>query len=138
MSAPDGFVLYHRPSPYLELIGPLYEQADDPAVVGLRIDERHTNARGFLHAGVLVAVADVVMGHTAHRVARPATSLVTASLTTDFPGSAQVGDWVMGSATVRRVGRRLAFASCEFTANDQLVLAASGVFATVTAPKNGS
>ncbi|MDN5852700.1 MAG: PaaI family thioesterase [Actinomycetia bacterium] len=131
MSIPDGFTPYTRPSPYLELIGPLYEAVDDPAVVGLRVDQRHTNARGFLHAGVLVAVADVVMGHTAHRVAPSGTSLVTASLTTDFPGSAQLGDWITGVAAVRRVGRRLAFTTCEFTANDRLVLASSGVFATI-------
>jgi len=66
-------------------------------VVGLRIDERHTNARGFLHAGVLVAVADVVMGHIAHRAGPPDACLVTASLTTDFPGSAQLDDWVTGA-----------------------------------------
>jgi len=102
----------------------------EPAVVGLRIDERHTNARGFLHAGVLVAVADVLMGHTAHRASPPGTGLVTASLTTDFPGSAQLGDWVTGAASVRRIGRKLAVTSCEFIANGRLVLSASGVFAT--------
>lgn len=132
MSTPTGYVAYSHPSRYLELIGPLFERADDPTVVGLRIDERHTNSRGFLHAGVLVAVADVLMGHTAHRDAPPGVGLVTASLTTDFPGSARAGDWVAGSATVRRVGRRLAFAGCEFHTGDQLVLTASGVFATVT------
>ncbi len=106
MSTPDGFTPYARSSRYLDLIGPLYEAVDDPAVVGLRIEGRHTNARGFLHAGVLVAVADVLMGHTAHRASPPGTGLVTASLTTDFPGSAQPGDWVTGAATVRRIGRK--------------------------------
>ncbi len=62
----------------------------NPAVVGLRIDGRRTNARGFLHPGVLLAVADMLMGHTAHRASPPGTGLVTASLTTDFPGSAQL------------------------------------------------
>lgn len=130
MSAPDGFTPYARSSRYLDLIGPLYQAVADPAVVGLFIDDRHTNARGFLHAGVLVAVADVLMGHTAYRASPPGTGLVTASLTTDFPGSAQLGDWVIGAATVRRVGRKLAFTTCEFSANGRLVLAASGVFAT--------
>ena len=130
-SSPDGFVPYARSSPYLDLIGPLYESATDPAVVRLQVDGRHTNARGFLHAGVLVAVADVVMGHTAHRAGPPEAALVTVSLTTDFPGSAQHGDWVVGHAAVVRRGRQLAFTSCTFTANHGLVLSASGVFATV-------
>lgn len=129
MSTPKGFVPFTHPSPYLDLIGPLYEAVGDPAVIGLRIDERHTNARGFLHAGVLVAVADVVMGHAARRACPPGTTLVTASLTTDFPGSARLGDWVTGAAAVRRVGRQLAFTTCEFTANGRLALTASGVFA---------
>jgi len=68
VSAPEGFTPYARSSRYLDLIGPLYEAVGDPAVVGLRINGRHTNARGFLHAGVLVAVADMLMGP--HRAPR--------------------------------------------------------------------
>lgn len=132
MRIPHGYVAYSHPSPYLDLIGPLFERADDPAAVGLAIDERHTNSRGFLHGGVLVAVADVIMGHTAHRSLPAGMALVTASLTTDFPGSARAGDWITGRATTRRVGQRLAFASCDFSSNDRLVLTASGVFLTVT------
>lgn len=128
---PTGFVPYARPSPYLELIGPVYEAVADPAVVRLHVDARHTNARGFLHAGVLVALADIVMGHTAHRAGPPDTGLVTVSLTTDFPGSAQSGDWIEGHAAVVHRGRQLAFTRCQFTAQHRLVLTASGVFASV-------
>ena len=128
MSTPSGYVPYHRASRYLELIGPLYEAANDPSRVGLCIDERHTNARGFL-AGLVVAVADSTMGHTAQRALGPVARLVTVSLTTDFTSSAQAGDWVEAHATVRRAGRRLSFGASEFTVDGRLVLAASGVFA---------
>lgn len=127
--APAGYVAFQHPSPYLELIGPLYQARDSPAQVALYIDQRHTNSRGLLHAGVLVAVADVVMGHTARRAAPPGTRLVTASLVTDFLNSARPGDWVHGMATTRRAGRRLAFTSAEFTVADRLILTASAVFA---------
>jgi uncharacterized protein (TIGR00369 family) len=127
VSAPAGFVPYARPSGYLDLVGPVYQATHDPAVVGLRVAERLTNSRGGLHAGVLVAVADTVMGHTAERAG--GARLVTVSMTTEFPGSARLGDWITGRATVRRVGRRLAFAGCEFRVDDRLVLTASGVFA---------
>jgi len=129
VSAPSGFVPYHRSSRYLELVGPVYEAADDPSRVGLRIDERHTNARGFLHTGLLVAVADTIMGHTAQRALGPDAQLVTVSLTTDFTSSARAGDWIEAQATVRRAGRRLSFAASEFRVAGRLVLAASGVFA---------
>ena len=128
---PAGFVSYSRPSPYLELIGPVFEAASDPSLVRLHVEGRHTNARGFLHAGVLVTLADIVMGHTAHRAGPPEIGLVTVSLTTDFPGTARSGDWIEGHATVTRRGRQLAFTRCEFTSGPRLVLAASGVFAAV-------
>ena len=133
MTVPDGYEPYARTSPYLRLIGPVYE-ADGGSVIGLRLDERHTNARGLLHAGLLVALADVVMGHAAQRVAPAGSSLVTASLTTDFVSSARLGDWVRGAAEVRHVGRRLAFTGCRFTVDDRLLLSASGVFAVRTDP----
>jgi acyl-coenzyme A thioesterase 13 len=129
-----GFVPYARPSRYLDLIGPVYQAADDPAAVGLLVDERLTNSRGFLHAGVLVAVADTVMGHTAERAAGDGVRLMTVSMTSEFPGSAQLGDWIDGSAAARRVGRRLAFTNCEFRVGDRLVLLASAVFAVSRSP----
>lgn len=134
MSDVSVFVPYRRTSRYLDLIGPLLEHRDDPAVVGLTLDERHTNSRGRLHAGLVVALADTVMGHTIER-ALDGPRLVTVSLTSDFVGSAQVGDWLEGRATVRRAGRRVAFGACEFHAGDRLVLSASGVFAVATEPQ---
>jgi len=131
--APDGFALYHRPSPYLDLIGPLYESTDDPSVVRLLVDARHTNARGFLHAGLLVAVADTIMGHTLQRRSAGASALVTVSLTTDFTGSANIGDWLEGRARVRRQGSRISFGDCAFHVGERLVLTASGIFASVGA-----
>ena len=137
MTAPAGFVPYSRPSRYLDLIGPVFEADGDPAAVGLRVDERHSNARGSTHAGVLVALADTLMGHTAQRAGPPGTRLVTVSLTTDFPGTAHAGDWVTGSAGVHRIGRTLAFAHCRFGVGDRPVLVAGGVFAIVR-QKDGS
>ena len=127
----DAFVEHTRSSRHLDLIGPSYERGGDVSVVGLVIDERHTNARRMLHGGVLVAIADTVMGHTSERAAT-GTRLVTVSLSTAFVGAARLGEWVQGHATVRRSGRRLAFASCAFHVDDRLILTASGVFATTS------
>ena len=38
MSAPAGYVPYHRSSPYLDLVGPLYEATSDPSRVRIQID----------------------------------------------------------------------------------------------------
>lgn len=130
VSAPPGFVPYHRRSPYLDLIGPVFEGVGDPGRVGLWVDERHGNARGWVHGGLLLAVADTVMGHAAQRALEPGTRLITVSVTADFTGAARTGDWVEARAMVRRSGRRLSFACCEFSVRERLVLTASAVFAT--------
>lgn len=92
------------------------------------IDDRHTNARAFLHAGVLVRVADTIMGHAIQRTVPEVHGLVTVSLATDFASCAQPGDWLEGCADVRRRGARLSFGACQFHAGDRLVLTASGIF----------
>lgn len=132
MTVPGSFQPYIRTSRYLDIIGPLLQHRDDPSTVGLLTDDRHTNSRGFVHGGLLVAIADTVMGHAAERAGQ-GRRVVTASLTTDFMGAAPGGLWVQGMSTVQRAGRRLAFASCAFHCGGQLVLAATGVFA-VTDP----
>lgn len=105
----------------------MYESADGPLVVGLWLDERHTNARGFVHGALLVALADTVLGHTILRT--PGTApIVTVSLSTDFTGSAHPGSWLEGSAEVRHQGSRVAFANASFHADGRLVMTASGVF----------
>ena len=129
MTAPAPFVPYARTSRYLDLIGPLYQHRDDASLVGLRTDERHINSRGAVHAGVLVAIADTVMGHSAERAVTTGARVVTASLTTNFIGGARGGEWIRGQATVWRCGRRFAFTSCAFHVDDRLILTASGMFA---------
>ena len=71
------------------------------------------------------------MGHTLQRRSAGADALVTVSLTTDFTGPANIGDWLEGRATVRRQGRRISFGDCVFHVGERLVLTASGIFATV-------
>jgi uncharacterized protein (TIGR00369 family) len=127
---PEGFIPYRRSSPYLELLGPVYEAAADPLVVGLWLDRKHTNARGFVHAGLLAALADTVLGHTILREFPDSPPVVTVSLTTDFTGSAHRGTWLQGEAHVSRHGSRLSFASAVFQAEDRIVMTASGIFAS--------
>jgi len=50
---PDGFKPLFRSSPFLDHNGPFFyrETADGTFVVGLRIQDKHANARGGAHAG---------------------------------------------------------------------------------------
>jgi acyl-coenzyme A thioesterase 13 len=63
---PEGFVPYSQPSPFLDRIGPVYERrSDDGVIFGLLVLDHHRNRRGIVHGGLLVTIADVVLGKTA-------------------------------------------------------------------------
>ena len=127
---PDGFRPLYRTSPLLDLLGPFYSRGEGgDLVLGVRVAEKHANARGFAHAGLLLALADVALGYAAEASEDPAVWLVTASLTADFVGSARVGDWVEARVDVQRVGRRMAFANCYLHAGEKRIVRASAVFA---------
>ena len=91
--------------------------------------EKHTNARGFAHGGVLLTLADVALGHAAESSVDPPARLITASVSADFVGSARLGDWVEARVDVQRVGGRMAFANAYLHVGDRRVARASAVFA---------
>ncbi|PZS34574.1 MAG: esterase [Pseudonocardiales bacterium] len=132
-NAPEGFTPVERRSPFLDLIGPLWVSSDPAApVYGLQIEHRHANTRGDAHGGVLMTMADVVLGYTAAFSREPPVRLTTASMSVDFAGSAHVGDWVEGRADVQRIGRSLAFANAYLSVGDRRILRASAVFAVAS------
>jgi len=50
---PPGFAPLFRTAPFLETVGPLFSRNDAALglVIGLRIAEKHANARGIAHGG---------------------------------------------------------------------------------------
>ena len=130
---PAGFVPFERASPFLDLIGPLLFRRDEDGIqFALRIDERHLNARGFVHGGVLAALADVALGYTASLEKEPPARLITASLTIDFVRAVSAGELVVATVDVQRVGSRIAFANCYLACEERRVARASAVFANVS------
>ena len=125
---PAGFEQSRRSSPFLDMIGPVYTRAgEDGILLGLRARTEHLNTRGFVHGAILAALLDVICGRNcAVRIGQP--GLVTVSLTVDYVASAREGDWLEASATVTRVGRRLAFAHGRVEVAGKPVATASSVF----------
>jgi uncharacterized protein (TIGR00369 family) len=129
---PPGFTPIFRTSPFLETIGPLYSAGIGASlVIGIRVQEKHTNARGALHGGLLASVADIALGYGLATSTQPPTSMVTAALSVDFVGSAQIGDWVETSLDIQKVGARMAFANVYFSVGGERIARASGVFLVV-------
>jgi uncharacterized protein (TIGR00369 family) len=129
---PAGFKAIEHTGPFLAQNGPLYcKRVDGKLVLGLRIDERHTNMRGIVHGGMLVTLADSALGTVLYNSRKPPQPMVTVSLTTDFIESARPGDWVEAHVDVLRVGSRLAYANCYLHVGERRILRASAVFAVV-------
>jgi uncharacterized protein (TIGR00369 family) len=136
--APEGFDLLNRTSPLVVLLGPFYARGEgDNLVVGLRVAEKHTNARGFAHGGVLLTLADVALGYAAEGSVDPPARLITVSISADFAGSAELGDWVEARVDIQRVGKRMAFANAYLHVGERRIVRASAVFALTDAGKGG-
>jgi acyl-coenzyme A thioesterase 13 len=132
VDVPAGYSVSRRSSGYLDLIGPIHEAGDgDGYRLGLRIDARHVNSRGFCHGGVLAALADVHLGRMAALSATPSLPLVTIHLDLDYLAPAQLGAWLEASGRVDRTGRSLAHSSGIITADGAPVLRCAAVFQVV-------
>jgi uncharacterized protein (TIGR00369 family) len=127
---PEGFKALNRGGQFLAQLGPLYlRKAGDQYIIGLRIEERHTNIRGIAHGGMLLTLADSALGIVLSSSRTPPQPMVTVNLSTDFVESANPGDWVEAHVDIQRVGKRLAFANCYLMVGERRILRASGVFA---------
>ena len=126
---PAGFVPYREPSPFLDRVGPIYERDDETGLVfGIRVLDHHCNRRGIAHGGLLVSLADVVLGKTAEWRADPPPRLLTTGIAYDFMGIAQRGEWIEAQADFYRVGREVAFANCYIRVGTKIIGRANGQY----------
>lgn len=121
------FVPWNRPSPLLDAIGGFQFDPGDPRHLGFTVEGAKLNARGFLHAGVVAAIADVAIGHALAGLTDPPTRLVTISLSCDLLGTASAGEWVDVTVTPTRLGRRLGAGSATFS-TDRPIAGVSALF----------
>ena len=127
---PEGFAPLTRSSPLLDLLGPVYSRGRGLQLeIGLRADKRHANGRGTLHGGVLATLADVGMGYAMAFSSEPPLPLVTASMTLDYLGAVQIGEWLEVRLEHSKRGRQMAFATVSLQVGDRVVARASAVFA---------
>src|SRR5260370_9487822 len=108
----DGFTPLSRTSPFLDALGPFYHRRDGRALVlGVRIAEKHCNARGTAHGGLLMTLAEIALGYNLAYAEDPPASLTTANLSADFPGSAKLGDWLESQGYIPKLSGPLPFAN---------------------------
>ena len=114
--------------PFLDHAGPLLRR--DDGVIGLKIEQRHLNAAGTAHGGLLASIADHAIGRAVNEALEDA-GAVTVSLTTDYIGAVDEGDFVEARTHVDRLGGSLAFADCAISVDGKDVVRARAVFAVL-------
>ena len=130
---PAGFERHVRHSPLTDPWEPIYAlPLEDRLVLGLTVAAPHTNSRGFLHGGLIAALADNAMGLSCGTALRreglTADGLVTVSLAVDYMGRAEIGDWLAFDTDFVRTGRTLCFAGAIVTAAGRPIARAHATF----------
>jgi uncharacterized protein (TIGR00369 family) len=126
---PEGFERHFRRSPLTDPWEPIYSKRTADAVIfGLRLAAPHTNSRGLAHGGLITTLADNAMGLSCALKLGGGARLVTVSLSIDFIGPAQVGQWLAVETDVIKTGGTLCFAQCFVTADEVNCARANATF----------
>ena len=130
---PVGFEPLFRTSPFQDTLGPFFYRAAAPSfVVALRVAEKHVNARGSAHGGLLVTLADIALGYTAEAAEDPPLRLIAVNIAADFAGQARLGDWLEAHVDIQKIGRRLVFANAYLVVGSERIARVSAIFSRST------
>ena len=122
---PTGYEPHFRKSPLTDPWEPLFSRLHGGTVIlALRVQQPHCNGKGFLHGGLISALADNAMGLSVAETLREqgaerSRGGSTVSLALDFLQSGQIGQWVEVVPRVLRVGASIAFVDCVVLADTQ-------------------
>lgn len=100
-------------------VGPIWRKpgaGETPDRFLFEVREHHLNGGGFLHGGMLMALADVVLGVTVSRAIGGA-PCATVTLNCDFVSAGKRGDRIEGEAHITRRTRSVVFVSGELYTN---------------------
>ena len=131
---PPEFAPHFRKSQLTDPWEPLFSKVGNGFVtIALWARPSHCNGKGFLHGGLISALADNAMGLSVIETLREqgverARNGSTVSLSVDFLASARVGQWVVFVPRVLKVGGSLGFADCAVLADAHPVARANATF----------
>jgi uncharacterized protein (TIGR00369 family) len=99
--------------------------------------EDMANASGFVHGGMISALADSAMGRSLRTVKPGVVRAMSVDLKVSFINAGKIGETLRATATVVHAGRRTMVAHCRVVGKgSRLVATASGTFA-VTRDEEG-
>jgi uncharacterized protein (TIGR00369 family) len=129
VAIPDDFQPLD-PSPFSELVGPVYvRDASSAPVLAVRVGSHHANRVGRAHGGLLMTLADIAVSRASVLHLPPGSTIATASLQIAFLRAVAEGQWLEAVPKVDRLGRALVHASCSLRAEEEEV---ANVLATIS------
>ena len=106
------------------------ELGDGTAVVEMTASEDMANSAGFVHGGMISALADSAMGRALHTIKPGVVRAMSFDLKLSFITVAKVGETLRATGRVVHAGRRTAVTECRVEGlGGRLVATASGTFA---------
>ena len=105
-------------------------QEEGVAVVDMTPTEEMANSAGFVHGGMISALADSAMGRSLRTIKPGVARSMSFDLKLSFINAAKVGETLRATGRVVHAGRRTAVTECRIQGpGGRLVATASGTFA---------
>lgn len=125
---PDGYVRMNWFQGFGRVVGPMYERvnADKTYTRAFLVGEAHTNGMKNCHGGMLMAFADMALGHAITLAENR--YWVTVRMVTDFIDAAEIGDWVEGTGKVAGRDGDLYTVTGRIWSGDRTLMTATGIF----------
>jgi acyl-coenzyme A thioesterase PaaI-like protein len=125
---PEGFSRMNWFQGFGRQIGPMYERVN-PNKTYIRaflVSEAHTNGMKNCHGGMLMAFADMALGHAITLASNR--YWVTVRMVTDFVDAAQIGDWVEGTGTIAGQDGDIYTVTGRIWCGERTIMSATGIF----------
>lgn len=129
---PDGFSPHFRKSPLTDPWEPIYSKHTEQSVVlGLVVGTQHCNSRGFVHGGLISALADNALGLSCAYQHDPIGKVVTVDLSIKFMKAAQQGQWLEFNTQIVKTGSTLDFAQGQVLVDEEPCALVSATFRVI-------
>lgn len=123
----DGVDVRERQPHYPPFYEHLGLNIDQDGSVAISVQPQLTNSRGALHGGAVASMLDAALAAAVRNAVPPGTQLATIDLSIHYLGPGE-GPCVRASATVLRVGGRIAYATGQAYSEKGAVAHAVGSF----------
>lgn len=126
---PPGFLPIRLADPFTAEFGGLYVD-HERGCIGFRVGAQHLNKAGMCHGGALATFCDLQVTAVKPQLRQQQHHRPTVTLSVDYAGPAQLGDWVEAQVSLVKETRSLVFTNAVLTANGRVVAQSRAIYHT--------